>query len=343
MNKILLTYQPYELKFKEPLSTSSIKITLRNGFLITLIDEGGNKGVGDACPFQEFGSESYEKTEKILKKLRLKLNINLEDIEKSIYQNLAEFDETPALRHGIEQALLNLICKTKNISLNELFNIESRKEVKVNAVVGFHSAKDLSAKIAELIGEGFEIIKIKAGRKDFKEDYESIKAANNLTRYKAKLRIDVNGKWKLGQAITNLKILEEFENIEYIEQPVNSLEDFIELSKQTKIPLAADESIRSINDAVKFISAKSISYIILKPMMLGGLISTLAIINYTQQRSIKPIITSSFESAVGRSFALFAASTIKEDLAHGLDTGKYFAKDIIENPYFVQNGKIIMH
>jgi hypothetical protein len=38
--------------------------------------------------------------------------------------------------------------------------------------------------------------------------------------------------------------------------------------------------------------------------------------------------------------AVFAASTVKEESAHGLATGRYFEKDLFPDPYPVKNGII---
>ena len=38
--------------------------------------------------------------------------------------------------------------------------------------------------------------------------------------------------------------------------------------------------------------------------------------------------------------AIFAASVVKNDLAHGVATGIYFEKDLAIDPYPVKNGKI---
>jgi O-succinylbenzoate synthase len=112
------------------------------------------------------------------------------------------------------------------------------------------------------------------------------------------------------------------------------------LKNKTGVPLAVDESIRTIKDAVEFIQHKAVSFVILKPMMLGGIIPVLNIKNFAEQNGLKVVITSSFESVVGRSMAIFAASTVKEQLAHGLATGNYFEKDLFADPYPVKNGMI---
>ncbi len=339
MNKIELTYSPYRLKLVKPFETSKGTIKERNGFIIQLRSSSGKTGIGDAAPLPDFGSEKIQDDESALKKIKLKFKLDLTQIENSITDILFPFTKTPALRHGIEQALIDLICKEKNYSLNELFNRASLKEININAVIGFHSAND-SAKIAcDFVKEGFTTLKIKVGRKSFDEDLICLKEIREAVGEKINLRIDTNGQWKTSEAIDNLKKLETL-NFEYIEQPVKDLRNFIELSKSTSISLAADESIRTVNDAKNFISRKTVSVLILKPMMLGGIIPTLKIIRHAEDNGIKVVISSSFESVIGRSMAIFAASIVNNDLAHGLATGKYFEKDLAVDPYPVKHGKI---
>jgi L-alanine-DL-glutamate epimerase-like enolase superfamily enzyme len=156
------------------------------------------------------------------------------------------------------------------------------------------------------------------------------------------MRVDVNGKWKLSEAIANLNKL-TFLNLEYAEQPVNSLKNFKILKVKSKIPLAADESIRNISDAEIFIKEKGAEILILKPMMIGGIIPTIKIIGLAEKNNIKTVITSSLESAVGKAMAVFAASLVRSEIAHGLGTGAFFVQDFTPDPYIVKRGKISLH
>jgi L-Ala-D/L-Glu epimerase len=329
----------YTLKFKQPFTTSKGIIPERKGFLIKLDSENGKSGYGDCCPLPDFGSESYEQAEAKIKDLELKIKIDLNDIEKSILKTLEPLTDFPSLRHGFEQALLNLISRDQNISLNEILNTSSKKTLNVNAAIGFLSPEESVSRARALVRKGYKTIKIKVGREDFKEDYTCIKTVRENISKEINLRIDANGKWNLPEAISSLNQLEKF-GIEYAEQPVNKIDDYFALSQKTKIPLAADESIRSSKDAYDFISRKAASAIILKPMMLGGIIPTLKIIQFAQENKIKVVCTTSLDSCIGRSFAVLAASFVEQETAHGLSTAELFEKDLFPDPYPVKNGQI---
>jgi o-succinylbenzoate synthase len=339
MSIIELIYAPYSLNFKKPFITSKGTIDKRKGFIINLKNSTGLIGVGDASPFPEFGSETYEQTEEALNSLKIQLKVDLDKIEGSLAENLSQFNNFPALRHGFEQALLDLISKEKNIPIAQLLRRKTKNEINVNGLIDFQSPKDSAQTALKLKTNGFRTIKIKTGRDNFDDDYKCIEAVRNAVGKELKLRVDINGKWNLDEAKKNLHSLEKF-NIEYIEQPVSLLNDFIALKKFSAIPLAADESIRTKNNAFDFIINKAADVFILKPMMLGGLVPTLEIIDIAYENGVKSVITSSFESAVGKSIVILAASTIVDETAHGLNTAVYFEKDLISDKYTVENGKI---
>jgi len=340
MNNIGLKYSPFNLELSNKFENSKAKLFERKGFIIKF-ESDGKTGYGEANPLPEFGSETFEQDEEALKGFKLNLNILPEDFIESIEDSLKALSDLPALRHGFEQAIFNLLCAKANISLNEILNCTSRPEIKVNAVIGLLNPAESASAALRLVKEGFTTLKIKAGREQFKDDLNCLVAIQKAVGDEVKLRIDANGKWNTNEAIENLKALEIF-NIEYVEQPVKNLIGFQKVSKKSSIPLAADESIRSFNDAKNFIKSRTIKALVLKPMLLGGIIPTLKIIQIAEKENLKVIISSSFESSLGRSWAIFAASTVKEDIAHGLDTARFLKNDLYPNPYPIRNGRIFL-
>jgi o-succinylbenzoate synthase len=340
MTPLSLKIKPYVLNFIKPFTTSKGSITERKGFLITIANME-LKGYGDAAPFEDFGSESYEKAEEVLNSLKLPLKLDLKELVSSLEENLQHLADTPAVRHGVEQALLKLFCKLFKTSLNEVLNVKSKAEINVNGIIGFTDINATAGLTKKLIEEGYTTIKIKAGSENFDDDISRIDVIRSSAGDSVNLRVDINGKWKFKEAVKNLKQLEKY-NLEYIEQPVNGLVNFIRLKNETNIKLAPDESARSLEEIIDFVDSGSADYIILKPMMIGGIIPTLHAIDYIKSKGKQAVITTSLESAVGRSMAVFAASTVKSEIAHGLGTGDLFLADIAEDPYKVLKGKIYL-
>jgi L-Ala-D/L-Glu epimerase len=339
MNKLELTYHPYELKLKTPFETSKGKISERKGFIVSIKSQSSKVGIGDVSPLPEFGSETYEQAEKRFAPMKIAMRVGIEDIKDSLKTLLSDFDSHPALKHGLEQAFINLFCNERNLTIAKLLNLKLKKEINVNAAIGFQNTDEAVRSANKFVEDGFKTLKIKTGRKNFDEDYNTIKAIRESVGDEIKIRIDSNGKWSVDQAAECLNQLQVF-SIEYAEQPVNSVEEFKELKQKTSVPLATDESIRDIESAKNFIAENAIGYVILKPMMLGGLLPTIEIIELAEKNNVTPVITSSFESAIGRANAVIAAASVKSNIAHGLAVSKYFEDDIAVDKYPVTNGRI---
>ena len=339
MNNIEVKYNPYELKFTTPFNTSKSKISNRKGFIISIKSSSGKIGVGDVCPLSEFGSETYKEAENQIANLKIDLKVDSNNLNNSLKNILYKYNSYPAFKHGLEQAIINLICIENNISIAQLLNLKLRKVINVNAVIGFLSPEEATFLAANLVKAGFKTLKVKTGRNNFDEDFNTVRSIRNAVGDEIKIRIDSNGKWSAEQADDCLNKLSDF-SIEYAEQPVRTIENFITLRKKSSFPLAADESIRDFETAEKFITHKLVDFVILKPMILGGLISTLEIIELADKNNIIPVITSSFESTVGRANAVIAASVCKSEIAHGLAVSKYLENDFTKEKYPIVKGKI---
>lgn len=84
MNNLELTYSPYTLKLKSSFETAHGRFDKRKGFIISLKNEDGLEGLGDAAPFPEIGSETYKDAEQALKNMKLDLKIDLTDTRESL-------------------------------------------------------------------------------------------------------------------------------------------------------------------------------------------------------------------------------------------------------------------
>ena len=114
-----------------------------------------------------------------------------------------------------------------------MLNLNLRSKIDVNSVIGFLSVEKSVETAENLIENGFKTLKIKVGRDDFEEDYAVIKSIRHNVGDQVKIRIDANGNWNLNEAIANLKKIDDLD-IEYAEQPVNVLDDYIELKNHCK-------------------------------------------------------------------------------------------------------------
>jgi len=106
------------------------------------------------------------------------------------------------------------------------------------------------------------------------------------------------------------------------------------------VPIAVDESIKTIADAEQIINNSSINYLVIKPMVLGAFFGTLDLISLARNKDKNIIISSAFETPIGKSLLVLLAAAAGSNLAHGLDTVDFFENLHFEDSYPVENGSI---
>lgn len=149
------------------------------------------------------------------------------------------------------------------------------------------------------------------------EDEARLEAVRDALGPGGRIRVDVNATWSLDQAVENIGRLRRFD-LEYVEQPVATLEDMVELRRRTGVPLAADELVRLGPDPMRVVDEGAADVLIVKVQPMGGVARVLDL----AARSPVPIVLSSaLESSVGIYPGLLAASLIEElPYACGLGT-----------------------
>lgn len=332
-------YIPFTHKLKTPFQNASLTITERKGFIISISDEFGNTGYGECSSLPGLSRETLTEAEAQIKKMNKMLSrFNIEESLLDVTYLLSEFKLFSSVQFGIEQSLISLLMlRDKNFA--EKYFDRTKDEIEVNAVIGLGETEIILSKINEKIQSGYKTFKLKVGRENFEDDLKIIENIRKKFGDEIAIRLDVNGKWSLEDAKINLMRLTEFD-IQFVEEPCSGLNNLIELSKNFPIQVAVDESLHSFEDAMKIVLESDIKIIVLKPMILCGMISSIQLIGEAEKQNKKIVISSSFESAVGKSGLVFLASLTNHSLAHGLGTSEYFENEICADVYGVTNGKI---
>ena len=326
-----IQYQPYQLAFREPFQTATGILLNREGFVIEIRDRRSDYqvqhiGLGESAPLYGFGMESLLETEKALKEAQRSLiNAEIQNL-KDIENLLAKYDCTPAAKHGIELALLNLLSQVQSIAISQLlansFSGIVRDQVTVNAVIGAISPELAATKAREYIEKGYRCLKIKVGTQDFEMDLRRVEAVRSQVGNDIQIRIDANQGWSVNEAIANLKKLESLQ-IEYVEQPVvaSNLLGMVVVRRSQSIPIAADESVNNLAQLQQVIKAQAADIIILKPMALGGIITANRAAAIAFQAGLDVVVTTTIDGAIARQAAFDLASALPIKRACGLATG----------------------
>jgi O-succinylbenzoate synthase len=178
---------------------------------------------------------------------------------------------------------------------------------------------------------GVKTFKVKVGN-DLAEDLARVNVIRNL-QPQAKIRIDVNGLWSVGQAEAFLSAVGD---IEYVEQPCATIEELRELKSRTSVKIVGDEVLRKAADPFAIDFTGAIDYLMLKVQPLGGIKRAHAL---AEHHNLPVVVSSALESAIGINYGLtLAASFETMNFNCGLGTGSLLAADVAQLP--IVDGKI---
>jgi O-succinylbenzoate synthase len=211
-----------------------------------------------------------------------------------------------------------------------------RKSIPVNATMPeTNSAEDMARILSRF--PGCKSVKIKVGQ-DIKDDIARIKTVKDLAP-EAKIRIDVNGGWSVPEALSNIaEIQNAIGALEYVEQPVASLQELRELknSLNGEVLITGDEILRKSKDPFGIDLSEAIDILMLKVSPLGGIDRALKL---AAHHKLPVVVSSGLESAVGISAGLKLAAALPDlTFGCGLATGSLMSKDV--GLHEIKNGEI---
>ena len=268
-------------------------------------------GVGEASPLPGFSTETLKEVHYALEGFHQA--INGEDLDREELFLLIEIhsQNTPSVRFALETAIYDILAKEEELPLAKYLNTNAKSEIAVNGLAGMHQP-----------GGGFTIMKVKVGFRNLFDEIENMEYLTKSFGEEIQFRLDCNGAFDLPKAIRFCKEMEKF-NIDYIEQPLpaDNLEDLAELTYHTEIQIAVDESLTDFQSAEKIIDEQAAHVFVVKPMVSGGFTECKKIIMLARTENIRTVITSSLETAIGRTACLHLALTNEITEACGLATG----------------------
>ncbi len=325
---------PYVLPLRHPWRSARGVMTERRGWLVCLEAEGGLTGYGDCAPLPEAGTESYATA---LARLQAGLADLPDDVAEALTVYLdADWMNTPAARCAIETALVDLLAQQAGVPLARWLNSDAALTPQVNAVIG---ALDEGAveRADSAIQQGYAVIKAKVGV--YPPDREL--ATLRLLPAAARLRLDANGAWDAAAAQDFVAGLAGL-SVEALEEPLvtPTLAGLQALQGVAGFPLALDESLRHA-ERDSWVVSRAVRRLVLKPALLGGPLAAYTLACRARQYGWECVATTTLDSAVGVWAACHLAAALNNDLAHGLATAEWLAKDVGNLPHLAA-GRVML-
>ena len=212
-----------------------------------------------------------------------------------------------------------------------------RAEVPVNALVPAVDADTAADLAAEATAAGITTVKVKVGGGSLADDADRVAAVRSAVGPGGRIRLDANGARDVDTAVAALDRLRAFD-IELVEQPVAALEDLSRVRRRVAMPVAADECLRSVDDARRLADLDAADAVVVKVQPLGGVRAALEII---EAAGVPAIVSSLYETSIGIAAGVALAAALPElPYACGLGTAVLLAGDVVADPLIPDGGTI---
>jgi len=285
--------------------------------VLKIIDDQGMEGLGASsrarirAPPRVVAGETVASIMRTLDKIGPKLiGLRPLDIERNVEFMDSIVGGNPAAKSAVDMGLHDIWGKTLDKPLHRLLG-GYRTEVLTDKSLGLKPPKEMAQDALGAVKKGFKAIKAKVGANPI-EDVERVKLIRRAVGDDIELRVDANQAWTSRQAIEVLGQMEKFD-VQFAEQPVTAedVQGMREIRRNTSIPIMADESVYSQQDALRLIQAEAIDMINIKLMKSGGILKAGKIAAIAEAARVPCMMGCGIESEIGIAAATHLAAATK--------------------------------
>lgn len=308
------------LGYWEPFRIAPGASTESHNVVVKIVTDYGVVGWGESSPSKRVTGETVETVVEVIDKIAPKL-IGMCPLR--IEQNVELMDSIvegkPAAKASLDMALHDILGKTARKPLFMLMG-GYRTEVLTDITIGIKSPEEMAKDAVKAVKKGFKALKVKVGV-NVDKDIERVRLIRGAVGENVQIRIDANQGWTPKQAIKILNKIEKF-NIQFAEQPVpaENLKGLIEVKKKSPIPIMADESVHSPEDALRLIQAEAVDLINIKLMKSGGILKGRKIAAIAEAAGIPCMVGCMGESEIGIAAGAHLAAAVKNIQYADLDS-----------------------
>lgn len=325
-----LAIEPVTAALRAPFVFASGSLEARELLLVSLEDDAGRIGYGEAAPLAHYDGVTIDDCRAAIEDCRsLLADSDGTDLEPLVSE-CARRAVLPQAISGIDLALRDLAGKRLHEPIWRLLGASAPPSVEVNHTI---AAPDRAGAAAEALAAreaGYGTVKLKVGTGDDAGRLAAVRAAGGE---ELAIRIDANGTWAPAEAAAVVRALAPA-GIELCEEPVSGLEAMLELSRLTDVALAIDETA-VVPGALE---RRVCEAVCLKLSRFGGIGGLVAAARRARASGYELYLASTLDGPLGIAAALHAAAAIPVDRACGLATLELFSER--EAPLTPRHGRL---
>ena len=185
----------------------------------------------------------------------------------------------------------------------------SRKSITTDITISVNSPQQMAEDTRIAVARGYDTLKIKVGI-DPALDVARLAAVREAAGKNIRLRIDANQAWSPKQAVMLLNQMQERGlDIELVEQPVagRDFEGLRYVTQRSYVPVMADESVFSPEDAMQIMQMGAADLINIKLMKCSGIHNALKIASAAEVYGVECLIGCMLEAKVSVNAAVHLA------------------------------------
>lgn len=190
---------------------------------------------------------------------------------------------------AVDIALWDIRCKLMD---QPLWKVVGGHSNKVNCYAGGidlnFSQEKLLSNIQGYLDRGFNAVKIKVGKKDYREDVERVAAVRDLIGNDIKFMVDANYSLSVEQAIRFAQKIEKYD-IGWFEEPTiaDDYKGYARIAERINIPIAMGENLHTIYEFTYAIEQAKLSFLQPDASNIGGVTGWLKVASLAHANNLQ--------------------------------------------------------
>lgn len=290
---------------------------------VKLLTDSGIYGLGEAAPAPLVAGETLEGVVAAVEYMKPTL-VGMDPTDIAAIHDAMDKKLlfNPAAKAAIDVACYDIIGKQTGMPVHRLLGAKT-DTLQTDITIGIDTIEEMTKECVQRVSEGFRILKIKCGI-DPQKDIEVLRQIRAAVGDQIDLRIDINQGYDVETALDVLKEIEKL-GITEAEQPLPywDVHGMAEIKKQSPIPIMADESVHTPEQARIVCEHDACDIINIKFMKCGGIYKALQISDIAKQFGKTCLVGCMSESKLA--IAAAAAVVVARDNIESADLDSFFS------------------
>lgn len=332
---------------KKPFKTALRTVTVAESIVVKVTTDDGVIGWGEAPPTHVITGDSLASiryaVEAVIKPAIVGMSLLERDVLFDKLQNCL-VGNTSA-KAAVDMALHDCIAQYAGMPLYQLLG-GARDTLETDYTVSVNTPSEMASDASGYVKDGFNTLKVKVGKDDIETDMNRLQAIREAVGSNITLRLDANQGWDCKTAVRAINRMEDMKlDIELVEQPVAAadLKGLQYVTANVGIPVMADESLFSPQDARTLLEMHAVDLLNIKLMKAGGIQPALDIARIAKTYGVECMVGCMIESRIGISAAAHLAASQLHITRVDFDAPLMLREDIVTGGVRYEGSRLLLN